>query len=51
VARAELALLIGALTATGSPWRVVSRRPARRSLIPGYRSLVITAVPPGGGRR
>ncbi len=44
VARAELSLLIGALAATGRPWRVVRRRPARRSLIPGYRSLMIEAV-------
>jgi cytochrome P450 len=39
VARAEVGQFLGALTATGRPWRVTGRRPARRVLIPSYASL------------
>lgn len=41
VARAEVAHLVSALAGTGRPWRVVSREPARRALIPTYTSLVV----------
>jgi len=41
VARAEIAHLVSALAGTGRPWRVVSREPARRALIPTYRTLVV----------
>ena len=42
LARAELGALLGALTADGRPWRVLRRTPARRSLVPTYRELVIS---------
>lgn len=45
LARAEVGALLGAVTGGGRPWRVVSRRAARRSLVPGYRSLVVTTAP------
>ncbi len=41
IARVQLTRLIGSLTADGRPWRVVSRRPARRVLVPTYASLVV----------
>lgn len=41
VARAELAHLLGALAATGRPWRVRRRAPSRRALIPAYHRLEI----------
>ncbi len=41
VARAEVAHLLDALAATGRPWRVVAREPARRALIPSYQRLEI----------
>lgn len=42
LARAELAALLGAVTADGRPWRVLRRAPARRSLVPTYRELVLS---------
>ena len=41
LARAELAAVLGTLVADGRPWRVVHRAPARRALVPTYRSLVV----------
>jgi cytochrome P450 len=42
LARAELGALLGAVTADGRPWRVLRRAPARRSLVPTYRELVVS---------
>ncbi len=42
LARAELAAVLGMLVADGRPWRIVHRAPARRALVPTYRSLVVT---------
>ncbi len=42
LARAELSAVLGMLVADGRPWRVVHRAPARRALVPTYRSLVVT---------
>jgi cytochrome P450 len=43
VARVQLTRLLESVTAGGRPYRVVSRRPARRVLVPTYASLRITA--------
>lgn len=42
LARAELGALLVAVTADGRPWRVLRRAPARRSLVPTYRELVVS---------
>lgn len=42
VARAQLARLLETLTSAGRPWRVVSRRAARRVLVPAYAALEVT---------
>jgi cytochrome P450 len=39
LARTQLGRLLEALIATGRPWRVVARRPARRVLVPTYAEL------------
>ncbi|WP_153532378.1 cytochrome P450 [Actinomadura macrotermitis] len=41
VARTQIARMLGALHSTGRPYRVVSRRAARRVLVPSYASLVV----------
>lgn len=43
VARVQLTRLLESLTVDGRPYRVVSRRPARRVLVPTYASLRVTA--------
>ncbi|MGE5830569.1 MAG: cytochrome P450 [Micromonosporaceae bacterium] len=45
VARAQLSTLLETMTASGRPWRVVSRRPSRRVLIPSYASLRVRHEP------
>jgi cytochrome P450 len=47
VARAQLARLLETLTSAGRPWRVVSRRAARRVLVPAYASLLVAQVGAG----
>lgn len=42
LARAEIAALLTTLWGDGVPLRVVSRRPSRRVLVPGYDELVVT---------
>jgi cytochrome P450 len=42
VARTQVTRMLETLTADGRPWRVVSRRAARRVLIPSYESLRVT---------
>ncbi|WP_069386786.1 cytochrome P450 [Cellulosimicrobium cellulans] len=42
LARAEIAALLRTLWGDGVPLRVVSRRPSRRVLVPGYDELVVT---------
>lgn len=42
LARTELGALLVAVTADGRPWRVLRRAPARRSLVPTYRELVVS---------
>ncbi|GAA4935968.1 cytochrome P450 [Actinomycetospora succinea] len=44
LAKAELAALLHALLASGRPWRVTSRRAARRVLVPAYAELRIMAA-------
>lgn len=44
VARVRLGRLLETLTADGRPWRVVSRRAARRVLVPAYASLHIRSA-------
>jgi cytochrome P450 len=45
VARAQLTRLLETMTASGRPWRVVSRQPSRRVLIPSYASLRVRLEP------
>ncbi|WP_207400907.1 cytochrome P450 [Actinomadura roseirufa] len=42
VARTQAARMLGTLLAAGRPYRVVSRRPARRVLVPAYAGLRVT---------
>ena len=39
VARTQVARMLETLTAAGRPWRITAREPARRVLVPSYRSL------------
>jgi cytochrome P450 len=45
LARAQLTRLLETMTAPGRPWRVVSRQPSRRVLIPSYASLRVRLEP------
>lgn len=45
VARTQLAQLLQTMTAAGRPWRVISRQPSRRVLIPSYASLRVQLLP------
>ena len=45
VARTQVTRMLETLTADGRPWRVVSRRAARRVLVPSYASLRVTLTP------
>lgn len=40
----ELARVLGALTASGKPWRIVERKARSRLLVPGYEKLIIELV-------
>lgn len=44
VARVQLTRLLETLLADGRPWQVVSRRPARRVLVPTYAALVVRSA-------
>ncbi|WP_106399684.1 cytochrome P450 [Actinocorallia populi] len=41
VARTQVTRMLAALTEAGRPWRITAREPARRVLVPSYRSLTV----------
>ena len=41
VARTQVTRMLETLSEAGRPWRIVSREPARRVLVPAYRSLTV----------